>query len=130
MEDTVAFSFSTFDGALGSFFLSDVTVSPYSWEHTSGENKSYPNVAENCYVVHGEKGSLAIQQMRIYSQSIEQNWWLDFEITDHKPRNDDCAYENQVSHFISVIEESEPPLVTVNDSYRFFKTSRKLGHEE
>lgn len=129
VEDTVALTFKTKDSVLGSFILSDATVSPYSWEHTSNENEQYPNVKENCYIVFGERGSLSIPQLRVYSQSGEQNWWLDFEITDHEIENYQDTYENQLCHFIEVIKGRTKPLITTRDALRYFNAMKGLTND-
>ena len=128
VEDTAALIFKTRDNVLGSFMLSDATVSPYSWEHTSRENEQYPNIKENCYVVFGERGSLSIPQLRVYSQSGELNWWLDFKISDHKVDLKQDAYENQLSHFIEVIQRKTEPLVKIRDALRYFSVMEDLKH--
>ena len=127
VEDTVALSFRTEKNTIGNFFLSDTTVSPFSWEHTSGENNSYPHFDENCYTVYGTRGSLSIPEMRIYCQPNEQNWWKDVEISELtiEPRQD--AYANQLEHFIELIKRNCTPLVSVSDSYRYFSALRKIN---
>ena len=66
VEDTVAISLRFANGALGAFLLSDTAACARSWEQTAQENRSYATYPdEDCYVIIGASGSLAVPTMRI-----------------------------------------------------------------
>jgi predicted dehydrogenase len=112
VEDTVAINLRFASGALGTFLLSDTAASAKSWEQTSGENASYPNYAnEDCYVVAGTRGSLAVPTMRLKTYAGERSWWEPFrEDVVEVERADPLA--RQLEHFCSVVRGEAQPLVT------------------
>jgi predicted dehydrogenase len=82
VEDTAAISLRFANGALGTFMLSDTAAVPRSWEQTTQEDASfaaYPD--EDCYVVAGTHGSMAIPTMRLktYANTLERSWSKPFQ---------------------------------------------------
>jgi predicted dehydrogenase len=117
VEDTVAINLRFANGALGTFMLSDAAASPRSWEQTSQENPSYASYDdEDCYVVAGTMGSLAIPTMRLrtYVRPEDRSWWKPFatERLD-APREDPLAL--QMEHFGAVVRGEVAPRVSVRD---------------
>jgi predicted dehydrogenase len=117
VEDTVAISLRFANDALGSFLLCDTAASPKSWEQTSQENKAYATYPdEDCYVVIGTDGSLAIPTMRLktYARKEDRSWFTAFrEETIALARADPLAL--QIEHFAAVIRGEAQPLVTGRD---------------
>jgi predicted dehydrogenase len=117
VEDTVAISLRFAGGALGSFLLSDTAATARSWEQTSQENKAYPSYAdEDCYVVMGTFGSLAIPTMRLktYDRAEDRSWWKPFrESVVDLTRDDPLA--RQLEHFGAVIRGEAEPIVSARD---------------
>ena len=74
VEDTGGFSILFDNGVIGTFYLTDTSVSPFSWEMTSGENPSFPHFKdEACYEIFGDKGTLTVPNLKFYSPGIK---WL------------------------------------------------------
>jgi predicted dehydrogenase len=123
VEDTAVINFRFESGALGTFILSDTASSARSWEQTAGENLSYPNYKdENCYTVSGTNGSLAIptMHMKYFRCNDERSWWKPFvEEQIYYERRD--PLEEQLNHFIKVIEGVEEPKVTAFDGLQNLK---------
>jgi len=120
VEDTAAINIVFENGAVGTFILSDTASTARSWEQTTKENPGYPSYSnEDCYLIAGTKGSLAIPTMRLkyYPDGTLPSWWtpfaeeiLPFEMVD--------PIELQLKHFSTLIKGDCQPLVTARDGYR------------
>jgi len=120
VEDTAAVILQFADGALGTFLVSDTAACPRSWEQTSGENAryaAYPD--EDCYVIAGTGGSLAVPTMRLrtYPREKDRSWWNPFRtrVVEVAPAD---PLDRQLGHFCAVIRGEAEPLVTVWDGLR------------
>jgi predicted dehydrogenase len=117
VEDTVAINLRFANGVLGTFMLSDTTASACSWEQTSQENKAYPSYDdEDCYVISGTHGSLAVPTMRIksYAREEDRSWWKPFEHSVAAMTRED-PIQLQMEHFGAVVRGELAPLVTARD---------------
>ena len=119
VEDTAAIAFRFASGALGSFILSDTAASDRSWEHTSGEDPRYASAhtdSDDCYLVAGTFGSLAIPTMRLqrYRSAAAQSWHKALEKTAIELTPVD-PLERQMAHFADVIRGRAAPLVSARD---------------
>ncbi len=117
VEDTAAISLRFANGALGTFMLSDTAAVPRSWEQTTQEDASfsaYPD--EDCYVVAGTDGSLAIPTMRLktYANSAERSWSKPFQSETVEVLRAD-PLERQLENFCAVIRGEGDPVVTARD---------------
>jgi len=115
VEDTVVINFRFASGALGTFVLSDTAASPRSWEQNAGENPAYDHHPdEDCYIVAGTHGSLAIPTMRLhrYADNGARSWWRPLELV-RLPLERDDPIERQLAHFVDVIRGDAEPLVDV-----------------
>jgi predicted dehydrogenase len=102
---------------LGSFVLSDTAASARSWEQTSQENKAYPSYGdEDCYVLSGSLGTLAVPTMRLktYADAQQASWWLPFELGAFDLVRED-PLQRQLDHFVQIILGQAEPLVSVRD---------------
>jgi predicted dehydrogenase len=129
VEDTVSISLRFANGMLGSFLLSDTAASARSWEQTSQEDKNYPSYPdEDCYLIAGTYGSLAIPTMRLktYARKEDRSWW--------KPFNEGVAQvdradplERQLKHFCAVVRGEVRPLVTVRDGLQNLRVIESIA---
>jgi predicted dehydrogenase len=128
VEDTVTINLRFANGALGTFLLSDTAASARSWEQTSQENKTYPTYAdEDCYVVMGTRGSLAIPTMRIkrYEHDEDRSWWKPFKAeVATVERADPLAA--QLAHFCAVVRGQAQPLVSVRDGLQNLRVTEAI----
>ena len=117
VEDTVSVSLRFANGVLGSFMLSDNVAVPRSWEQTTREDPvfaAYPD--EDCYVVAGTDGSLAIPTMRLrfYGDRAKRSWREPFEEeTIGIERADPLT--RQLESFCAVIRGAAEPVVSARD---------------
>jgi predicted dehydrogenase len=129
VEDTAAIKLRFANGALGSFMLSDAAASARNWEQTSQENKSYPTYDdEDCYVVAGTHGSLAIPTMRLksYPNEAERSWWKPFAAqTLPLVREDPLTL--QIEHFGAVVRGAAQPLVSARDGLQNLRVTEAIS---
>lgn len=129
VEDTVAINLRFASGALGSFLLSDTAASARSWEQTSQENKAYASYDdEDCYVVAGTFGSLAIPSMRLktYGSASQRSWWKPFDL-DVAPVVREDPLARQMAHFAQVARGLAEPLVSVHDGLRNLQITEAIA---
>ncbi len=138
VEDTAAITLSFANGALGTFMLSDTAASDRSWEHTSGEDRRYAKAhtdEDDCYLVAGTFGSLAIPTMRLqrFATAADQSWHkalakttIPLEVLD--------PLAGQIANFADVIRGRAKPLVSARDGLQNLRVvdaiveAAKTGH--
>ncbi|REE24103.1 putative dehydrogenase [Paraburkholderia sp. BL27I4N3] len=128
VEDTVAINLRFASGALGSFMLSDTAASARSWEQTSQENKAYPTYPdEDCYVIAGTFGSLAVPTMRLktYGKAEDRSWWKPFQVGVAEMTRDD-PLKLQLEHFVRVIRKEVKPLVSARDGLQNLRITEAI----
>jgi predicted dehydrogenase len=119
VEDTAAIALRFASGALGTFMLSDTAASDRSWEHTSGEDPRYVRAhtgEDDCYLVAGTLGSLAIPTMRLqrYATAADRSWHKTLE-KSVIPTEVADPLQRQMAHFADVIRGEAKPLVSARD---------------
>lgn len=129
VEDTVAINLRFASGALGSFVLSDTAASARSWEQTSQENKAYASYEdEDCYLVAGTFGSLAIPSMRLktYASAGQRSWNEPFDLDVAAVERSDPLVR-QMAHFAQVARGQAEPLVSVHDGLRNLQITEAIA---
>ena len=129
VEDTVAINLRFASGALGTFMLSDTAACARSWEQTARENPAYPSYGdEDCYVIAGTRGSLAVPTMRIksYASADGASWWKPFECAVADVAHED-PLARQMEHFGAVIRGEAAPLVSVRDGLANLRVTEAIA---
>lgn len=129
VEDTVAINLRFASGALGSFMLSDTAACARSWEQTSQENKAYVSYPdEDCYVIAGTFGSLAVPTMRLktYGAAQDRSWWQPFDESVATTTLDD-PLKLQLAHFERVIQGAAAPLVSARDGLQNLRITEAIA---
>ena len=131
VEDTAAIVFRFASGAIGTFMLSDTAAADRSWEHTSGEDPRYAKAhtsGDDCYLVAGTHGSLAIPTMRItrYPDAAHRSW---HEALERSTAALDVVdpLARQMAHFRDVVRGDAQPLVTVRDGLQNLRVVAAIG---
>jgi predicted dehydrogenase len=128
VEDTVAINLRFANGVLGTFMLSDTAASARSWEQTSQENKAYPTYDdEDCYLVAGTNGSLAIPTMRLktYPRPADRSWWKPFEVGVVGMVREDPIMR-QMEHFGALVRGEADPLVSARDGLQNLRVTEAI----
>lgn len=111
VEDTSVILLEFASGVLATASVCDATVAAWSWEANSGENPAYPQVDQDCYLIGGTHGSLALPSMTLRTAQGERSWYSPLETSrvEVPPAN---PLARQVTQFARVIRGEEPPLVS------------------
>jgi len=127
VEDSASIGLRFANGALGSFLLSDVAASTRSWEQTSGENRAYArDPLETCYLVSGDRGSLAVPTLRLQTSEGEPSWFEPLRVhTLGVNVVDPLAL--QLAHFCAVIRRLELPRVGVRDAMQTLRVTLAIA---
>jgi len=118
VEDTAAAVLTFTNGALGTLIVSDSASAPWSWEWTSRENPFYPVEPENCFLISGTRGSIAVP-------SLEHRWYEDGQeswgvpLTQKRiPVTPADPYVEQMRNLVSVIRGEAEPVLNGSDGTR------------
>jgi predicted dehydrogenase len=111
VEDTGAAVLQFKSGALGTLLLSDAVSSPWSWEWGSYENPVWPHESQNCYLITGTRGSLAVPSLELWWHEPGQGW-TDPLTRRRVPYTPADAYVAQMQNFADVIRARAEPVVS------------------
>jgi predicted dehydrogenase len=123
VEDTVTIGLRFANGALGSFMLSDSAAAARSWEQTSREDASFASYSdEDCYLIAGVDGSLAVPTMRLKTVAGERSWWRPMHEQVVAVERAD-PLERQLDHFCAVVRGEALPLVGGRDALQTLRVT-------
>ena len=127
VEDTAAAVLRFRSGALGTLLVSDSASAPWNWEWGSRENALRPYEPENCFLVAGTLGSLAVPSLELrWHEEGRQDW--NVPLTSRRvqaPIAD--AYHEQMRNFAGVIRGSEVPVLDGLDGTRTLATTLAIA---
>ena len=117
VEDTAVISLRFASGALGTLTVSDTAVAPWSWELTSGENPFYPRNDENCYLISGTQGALAVPRLEWWRYGEQTGWGAPLlrerlDVVECDP------LVRQLEHFCEVVRGAAEPKISGRDALR------------
>lgn len=115
-EDAAAVLLRFGNGALGTFVLSDRTVSPWTWEFGTGETPFYPRTGQNCMRFMGTEASMEFPNLTIWRHDSEPRDWHHVMSAQTVPQETGDAFAGQLAHFCAVIGEGATPRITARDA--------------
>jgi predicted dehydrogenase len=120
VEETAVILLRFASGALGSVTVSDCIAAPWSWEHTAGENPSFPREDETCYQIGGTLGSLTVPQLELWSYAATRSW-LEPQARERVTFTPEDPLRAQVRHFCDVIRGQAKPIVSGREGLQTLK---------
>ena len=117
VEDTAAAVLTFANGALGTLIVCDSAATPWNWEISSRENPVYPGENENCFLITGTNGGLAVPTLQHWSYD-GGGAWMDPLTRRTLPVTRADPYPRQLHHFARVIRGEEAPIIDVAEGTR------------
>src|SRR5882724_8801948 len=118
VEDTAAALIEFDNGALGTFFISDSAVSPWTMEQGLGESPEFPFSGESSYRFIGRRGALEFPELVQWAQAGDaQDWNKPIQAQRIHAGTID-PYIAQLDHFRDVIRGTTPSQQPVEDGAR------------
>ena len=122
-EETAAVLLEFVDGAVGTFLLSDVAPSPWTWEQAVGENPDFPKSAQNVYRFIGSKAALDFPNLVLWQHGDDHRDWI-HEISPKPIAVEfEDPYVAQCRHFCAVINGNEQPRITALDAAKTLRAT-------
>jgi predicted dehydrogenase len=118
VEDTAGVLIEFENGAVGTFFVSDSAVSPWTTEQGVGESPEFPFSGESSYRFMGSHGALEFPNLVAWTQANEEPSWNQPIQAQriHAPTLD--PYIAQLDHFRDVVRGKAASLQPVEDGAR------------
>lgn len=118
VEDTAGVLIEFDNGAIGTFFVSDSAVSPWTTEQGVGESPEFPFSGESSYRFMGSRGALEFPNLVQWAQAGEApSWNLPIQAQRiHAPTLD--PYVAQLDHFRDLVRGEAASLQPVEDGAR------------
>ena len=133
-EDVAAAVLRFENGAIGTITVSDMIVSPWSWELTARENPAYPPTTQSCYLLGGTHGSLSLPDLTLWENKGTRSWWHPICATTI-PRDSSAVtiareasdpFVNQITQFAAVIAGHEKPLVSGEEGLKTLRVIESI----
>jgi predicted dehydrogenase len=118
VEDTAAALIEFDNGALGTFFISDSAVSPWTSEQGLGESPEFPFSGESSYRFLGRRGSIEFPALVAWSQTGDAQDWNKPIQSQRIHATPVDVYVAQLDHFRDVIRGTASSLQPVDDGVR------------
>jgi predicted dehydrogenase len=118
VEDTAVVLLEFENGALGTFFLSDSAVTPWTMEQGLGEAPEFPFSGQSSYRLMGRRGAIEFPSLDQWTQEGgAQDWNKPIQAQANHAGSID-PYVAQLDHFRDVVRGVTPSLQPVEDGAR------------
>ena len=117
VEDAACATLEFASGALGTFFITDSGVSPWTMEQGLGEAPEFPYTGQSSYRFIGGKASLEWPELRVWSQQGDPSWNKLVHAHELMPAPLN-PYDAQLDHFRDLIRGKIASLQTAEDGLR------------
>jgi predicted dehydrogenase len=117
VEDSAAITLRFANGAIGNLTLSDAVQAPWAWEIVSGEEEAYPHQREDCYLLTGTDGALALPTLTHWRNERgggREDPFIRKQLF-YVPAN---PWVEELLHFAAVVRGEAAPLLTAEDGTR------------
>jgi predicted dehydrogenase len=118
VEDTAATLIEFDNGALGTFFVSDSAVTPWTMEQGLGEAPEFPFSGQSSYRLMGRRGALEFPGLVQWAQANDAQDWNKPIQAQHVHATSIDPYVAQLDHFRDIIRGTAPSLQPVEDGAR------------
>jgi predicted dehydrogenase len=118
VEDTAVALIEFDNGALGTFFISDSAVSPWTMEQGLGESAEFPFSGQGSYRLMGRRGAIEFPNLVQWAQASGAQDWNQPIQAQHIHAGSIDPYVAQLDHFRDVIRGTIPSLQPVEDGAR------------
>jgi predicted dehydrogenase len=118
VEDTAAALIEFDNGALGTFFISDSAVSPWTSEQGLGESPEFPFSGESSFRFLGRRGSVEFPALVQWSQAGDAQDWNKPIQAQRVHASSVDPYVTQLDHFRDIILGEARSLQPVEDGAR------------
>ena len=122
-EDAAGLLMRFESGALGTFSLSDQTLSPWGWEFATGENAAFPRSEQNAIRFMGTKASLDFPNHVLWHAGEQSPDWTSTLQSESSPFVFEDAYISQIEHFCAVIRGEVAPISDARDAARSLRAT-------
>jgi predicted dehydrogenase len=122
-EETAAVLLEFEDGAVGTFLLSDVAPSPWTWEQAVGENPDFPRSAQNVYRFIGSKAALDFPNLVLWQHEGRHRDWMHEISPEPITVEFEDPYVAQCRHFCAVINGNDQPRITAVDAAKTLRAT-------
>lgn len=117
VEDAAGATLEFANGALGTIFITDSGVSPWTMEQGLGEAPEFPFTGQSSYRFIGSKGAMEWPELRLWSHAGAPNWNTPVLAREFMPAPLN-PYDSQLDHFRDLIRGKAASIQTAEDGLK------------